>query len=248
MIRNTLNNWLRTAALAGAMASFTAASASASFTTVKASKPSEMGIEQILEGTYGGNFTASGNNFSNGAITATRINDDLDQVWTGGTFDIEAKAKFSGYTQSLGYVGHPGNGPITNLLNVTGFGLAASGSLSHVVIGEDFCFTRDGDSGLQMSELSENSDGRDHMVSFAIQGLSNNLTYLLFFEDMNLTQSTWANRSVADYNDLVVQVSRSTPSQSAIAAPLPPAILTGGLLLAGNAIFAVGRKVKKSLK
>src|SRR5438034_10991527 len=103
MIRNTLNNWLRTAALAGAMAAFPPASANASLTTVKASKPSEMGIEQILEGTYGGNFSASGNDFTNGSITAHRIDDDLDQVWTGGTFDITAKAKFSGYTQSLGY-------------------------------------------------------------------------------------------------------------------------------------------------
>ena len=38
----------------------------------------------------------------------------------------------------------------------------------------------------------------------------------------------------SDYNDLVVQVSRSTP---ALAAPLPPAILSGGLLLAGNGLF-----------
>ena len=64
MIRKAFNKWLRTAALAGAMASFTAASAHASFTTVKAAKPSEMGIEQILEGSYGGNFVASGNDFS----------------------------------------------------------------------------------------------------------------------------------------------------------------------------------------
>ena len=83
------------------------------------------------------------------------------------------------------------------------------------------------------------------MVTFKINGLSNDPTYLLFFEDLNLTPSIGGNRSYADYNDLVVQVSRSTP---ALAAPLPPAILSGGLLLAGNGLFALVRKVKKSLR
>src|SRR5947209_15790908 len=112
MTRKTFNNWIRTTTLAAAATMFGAGSARASFTTVKPANSSEMGIEQILQGTYDGNFTASGNNFTNGAVTATRIDDDLDQVWTGGTFDITAKAKFSGYSQTLGYVGHPGNGPV----------------------------------------------------------------------------------------------------------------------------------------
>ena len=48
--------------------------------------------------------------------------------------------------------------------------------------------------------------------------------------------SIGGNRSYADYNDLVVQMSRL--SGSPIAAPLPPAVLSGGLLLIGNGIFA----------
>src|SRR5438094_7304159 len=222
MTPNKLSNWIRTATLAAAVTMFGAASAQASLTAVKPPNASEMGIEQILQGTYGGNFSANGNNFTNGAVTATRIDDDLDQVWTGGTFDITAKAKLSGYSQTLGYVGHPGNGPVNHLLDVTGSGLSAGGTLSHVTIGEDFCFVREGDSGTQMSELNENSDGRDHMISYAIHGLSNPDTYLLFFEDMDLTASTWKNRSYADYNDLVVQVNRS--SATPLAAPLPPAV------------------------
>jgi hypothetical protein len=239
-----LNKWIRTAALSLAAMSFTAASANAGFTTVKAPKPTEMGIEQILEGTYGGNFVASGNDFTNGTITAHRIDDDSDQMFTGGTFDICAKAKFSGYSQELGFMSE-GGGPVNSLLDVSGFGLACNGMVNGVTIGGDFCFTRDGDSGLQMSEVNENSDGRDHMVSFSIEGL-NSETYLLFFEDLNLGPTTGGNRSYADYNDLVVQVSRG--SQPPIAAPLPPAVLTGGLLLAGNGLFALVRKVKKSLK
>jgi hypothetical protein len=238
MTRKTLSNWMKTTATVAAFTTFTAASAHAGLTTVKPAKPSEMGIEQILEGTYGGNFSASGSNFTNGTLTATRIDDDFDQVWTGGTFDICAKAKFSGYTQSLGYMSHSDN-TIHNLFDTTGFGLACSGSLSNIVIGDDFCFSRDGDSGLQMSELNENTDGRDHMVSFKIDGL-NSPTYLLFFEDLNLTPGLSLNRSYADYNDLVVQVTRS--NGGGIAAPLPPAVLTGGVLMAANAVVGLIRR------
>src|SRR5438552_2966235 len=136
MTRNKLSNWIRTTTLAAAVTMFGAASAQASLTAVKPPNASEMGIEQILAGTYGGNF-------------------------------------------------------------------------------------------------------------YAIHGLSNPDTYLLFFEDMDLTANTWKNRSYADYNDLVVQVNRS--SATPLAAPLPPAVLTGGLLMAGNGLFALIRKVKKQL-
>ena len=116
MTRKTFNNWIRTTTLAAAVTMFGAATAQASLTAVKPPNASEMGIEQILQGTYSGNFSASGNNFTNGAVTATRIDDDLDQVWTGGTFDITAKAKFSGYTQTLGYVGQvPTSYPINSV-------------------------------------------------------------------------------------------------------------------------------------
>ena len=248
MTRKTIGNFIKTTAIAAAatFASFNAASAHAGLTAVKPAKSSEMGIEQILENTYGGNFTAGGSNFTNGTITATRIDDDFDQVWSGGTFDICAKAKFSDYTQSLGFKLESG-GSVVNLFDATGFGLGCLGELNGVVIGEDFCLSRSGDSGSQMSENDENSDARDHMVSYKIEGLGgNDDTYLLFFEDMNLTGSTWGNRSYADYNDLVVQLSRSTGGN--IAAPLPPAVLTGGLLLAGNALLALIRKGKRSSK
>ena len=246
MTRNTISTWIKTAALSAAFATFTATSAHAGLTTVKAPRVGEMGIEQILENTYGGNFNASGANWSNGSITATRIDDSVDQEWSAGTYDLHTVAKFSGYTQTLGVMSHSDN-TIHNLFSSTGFGLGGTGSINNVVMGDTFCFSRDGDSGLDMSEDNENSDGRDHMVTFKIDGLSNDPTYLLFFEDMNLTGSTWGNRSYADFNDLVVQLDRVTPNNPA-AAPLPPAVLTGGLLLAGNFIAAGVRKMKKAAK
>jgi hypothetical protein len=246
MTRKSISTWIKATALSAAFATFTAASANAGLTTVKAPRAGEMGIEQILESTYGGNFAASGHDFSNGSISATRLDDNVDQEWSAGTYDLHTVAKFSGYTQTLGFMGHGGN-TVNNLFSSTGFGLSGTGSISNVVIGEEFCFTRDGDSGLNMSEDDENSDGRDHMVTFKIDGLGNDPTYLLFFEDMNLSGGTWGNRSYADYNDLVVQLNRVTPTNPA-AAPLPPAAVTGGLLLVGNGIVAAIRKAKKAAK
>ncbi len=48
----------------------------AGFTTITPSK--EPGHASILGDIYGGTFTASGLDFSNGSITATRVDDDLD--------------------------------------------------------------------------------------------------------------------------------------------------------------------------
>ena len=243
MTRKTISNFIKAAALTVAFGAFTATSANAGLTTVKAPKVGEMGIEQILENTYGGNFVLSGDNYTNGTITATRIDDDNDQEWSAGTFDLCVKAKFSGYTQSLGYMGR--DNTIHNLLDATGLGLACTGDATNIVIGDEFCLARSGDSGTQMSENDENSDGRDHMISFAIDGLQQP-TYMLFFEDLNLGGGVGGNRSYADYNDLVVQLSRTTGSP--VAAPLPPAVLTGGLLLAGNGIIGFVRKSKKAAK
>jgi hypothetical protein len=245
-ISTKISTFIKTAALSAAFATFTASAAHAGLTTVKAPHNGELGIEQILENTYGGNFSASGNDFSNGTISATRIDDSVDQEWSAGTYDICAKAKFSGYTQTLGVISH-GDNTIQNLFTSGGFGLGCTGTASNVVLGDTFCFSRDGDSGLDMSEDNENSDGRDHMVTFKINGLSNDPTYLLFFEDLNLTGNTWGNRSYADFNDLVVQVSR-LDGQSPAAAPLPAAFIPGMLLLAGNGVYGMVRKAKRAAK
>jgi len=244
-IRTKISTFIKTAALSAAFATFTATSANAGLTTVKAPHNGEMGIEQILENTYGGNFVASGSNWTNGTITANRIDDSVDQEWSAGNYDIHTVAKFSGYTQTLGIMSHSDT-TVHNLFSSSGFGLGGTGSVNNCVMSDTFCFTRDGDSGLQMSEDNENSDGRDHMVSFQVSGLSNDPTYLLFFEDLNLTNTIGGNRSYADFNDLVVQVSRSTGQ--AVAAPLPAAFIPGVLLLAGNGVYGFIRKSRKAAK
>ena len=51
-------------------------SARAGFTTVSTStNRGELGHADILAGVYGGSFSASGVNFTNGSITAVRVHD-----------------------------------------------------------------------------------------------------------------------------------------------------------------------------
>jgi hypothetical protein len=250
MTRNTISTkistWLKTTALSAAFVAFGATAANAGLTTVKAPHNGELGIQQILQSTYGGTFNASGNDFSNGSISATRIDDSLDQEWSAGTYDLHTVAKFSGYTQTLGVMSHSDN-TIHDLFTSSGFGLSGTGSIDNVVMSDSFCFSRDGDSGLNMSENNENSDGRDHMVTYKISGISNDPTYLLFFEDLNRTGNTWGNRSYADFNDLVVQLNRVSDRTPA-AAPLPAAFIPGVLLLAGNGVYGFIRKSKRAAK
>src|SRR3954467_1729819 len=151
MTRNTISTWIKTTTLSAAFVAFGATAANAGLTTVKAPHNGEMGIQQILQNTYGGTFNASGNNFSNGSISATRIDDSVDQEWSAGTYDLNTVAKFSGYTQTLGVMSHNDN-TVHNLFSSSGFGLSGAGSASNVILGDTFCFTRDGDSGLNMSE------------------------------------------------------------------------------------------------
>ena len=49
--------------------------AMAGFTTVNALPPGEKSIKEILDHVYGGSFVANGVNYSNGPLTASRIND-----------------------------------------------------------------------------------------------------------------------------------------------------------------------------
>lgn len=63
--------------------SLAAASAQAGFSAVN-DNPYERSHEQILEDVYGGNFVMSGNDFTNGTVTATRVDDSNDKTFGTG--------------------------------------------------------------------------------------------------------------------------------------------------------------------
>src|SRR5262249_29109972 len=90
---------------------------------------------------------------------------------------------------------------------------------------------RTGNSGTQSSTPSENADGADHVVTYQVSGSHPDPQYVQFWEDLNTTPDLIAkNRTVSDFNDLVVQLSPRP-------IPLPPAMLSGCVLLS---IIATG--------
>lgn len=220
--------------------------ANAGYTTVGAAASGEKSIQQILDAVYGGTFTASGVNYTNGVITATRVNDNggsgtndvlfgpgtaNDQVWNGGAISAKVDARYAGFTQAFGYKTGTSGTAYNSLFSVTGSGLAVSGSATvdmNVLAGGTWRWARTGsDSRVFTSRDTDNVDGLDHMVTYEITGYSDLKTWLIGFED-NI-----APNSDRDFNDLVVQVQ---------AVPTPAAIGMGLTTLAGLGIAALRRK------
>src|SRR5829696_2712749 len=72
-----------------------AAPARAGFSSISTPPTREQDQAQILSHAYGGTFTPSGNNFTNGTITAVRVDDSADQTWSdGGTWNVRTLAAF----------------------------------------------------------------------------------------------------------------------------------------------------------
>ena len=123
-------------------------------------------------------------------------------------------------------------------MNVTGSGYNVSGSANCDMDGKTFEFTRSGDSGTQCSLDSMNSDNRDHMVTYEVDGLAGQTgpVWVMFWEDLNKTPDLSKNRTYMDYNDLAVEI-RSTVTPI----PLPPAA-SAGLITLGGMLLIRGRK------
>ena len=192
----------------------------------------EVNHEQILEGIYGGDFTKTNLDYSDGTITATRIQDingnspinlctggsgDMDQVWDDGTAGTVAKARYAGDNQSFGY--WLNGGAYTKAFDVTGSGFSVSESAVITFDADDTWhwgrYGKNAPAGPHSSLESENPETTDidHMVTYKITGLdqlseddpdyTTYPTWLLFFEDRDAGDGQWDD---FDYNDLVVEV------------------------------------------
>lgn len=227
-MRRSVSVLLRGLAVAATLGAGSAVFAVSSYTPVNAPiYAGEKSVAEILGNVYGGTFTPSGNDLTNGTITAVRVADNDstgnktnlvnigntgndDRVWTDGIASGEAHARFASYAQKFGYLPGASGGSYTNLFDVTGSGYSATGSFTDLDFGAtlgnpaNWRWARNGDGGLWSSDPVDNgANAYDHLVSYRITGLTDaahtgKTTWMLFWEDLNLGD--------ADYNDLAVEI------------------------------------------
>jgi hypothetical protein len=211
-------------AFAAACAVGAATPAIAGFTNVGDPYPGEKSHAEIFGLVYGGTFVADGNNFSNGSLTAERVDDADDILFaaSGPTVDSRAIASYADFDQQFGYID---GGGFNELLDLGGYGTNVTGESSDSIDGV-FKFARNGLEGiLASSDPSDNSDGKDHLVTYVLsgEGIQSNVL-VLFFEDK-------ANFDF-DYQDLVVEVT------GVDASIIPtPAAFGAGLVMLGASVL-----------
>ncbi|MEM6552801.1 MAG: hypothetical protein AAF750_11835 [Planctomycetota bacterium] len=193
-----------------------ASMASAGFTAIAPPFAGEVGHEEILESTFGGDFVASGLDFTNGTVTATRVDDDDNQLFVIPVFDAEAEAVFAALDQTFGYLPGPAGGEFVTIFDVGGREFDVTGAVSGLTIdNQPFRFARMGVNGLD-SSLDADNGGLDKLVTYEITGLDTDAAVtMLFFEDILGTAAD------DDFQDLVVKVTaRPIPNPAAFGAGL----------------------------
>lgn len=197
----------------------------------------------ILSHVYGGSFVANGLNYSNGALTATRLSDfgaiDADQCWKGELLSVRALARFGGFEQSLGLFDGESGGVLQNLFHVSGSGFNVNGSAANLNLGgKAFRFARAGEGDMFTSLDTDNLVGSDQMVTYHLTGNGLN-KYVLFFEDASAAQN-----SDRDFNDLVVEIDGASPH----AIPLPPAFWSGLAMLVTGGLWNARSRMRAWFK
>lgn len=198
----------------------------ATMTSIQPPAAGEASHAEILGSIFGGTFASTGLDFTNGVITAERVDDDADQLWAGDLYATQAQARYAKFAQSFGYLDE--SDAYTNLFDVVGYGTSVSGDAALASDGP-IRFARDGSEGIRASTRpSDNTDGLDHVITYRINaGPGIEETYVLFFEDRDADSP----RADFDYNDLVVTVTRTTniPEPGALAL-----IGLGGAMILGR--------------
>lgn len=217
--------------------------ARAAFTFTKPNV-NEVNVADVLEHVYGGSFDAIGLDYvrEDGVVTARRVDDSADQLWTGN-FVARIVGRFSGYTQAFGLMGPAGFQQLAEAPQ-EGFNPNVMDQFM-VALSEPTALARAGNSGTQSSRDIDNRDGRDHMITYAIEGVSRGSpVWLLFWEDLNQSARLSRGRSTSDFNDLIVVLRMTDARVTPIAVPLPSAF---GVGLAGLVLAAwTGRRLLRS--
>lgn len=143
-----------------------------------------------------------------------------DELWRNSNGYAEAQAKFAGLDQDFGYVPDVVGGTFQSIFTVSGSGYlngSPSASFPEVQTGSIFRFADQPDGSMWCSQVSDNSDGIDHMQTYSITGGSSAGNYAIAWEDLPVEESD------LDYQDLVIEVSGVQP------VPEPATLLLLGL-------------------
>lgn len=161
---------------------------------------------QYFQLAFGGTWTKKGTlNFKNRSLTATRVADGKDINWSGNVVSASAVGAFSISTQTFGYFPGTSGGSFVRLFDVAGVNTNASGGIGATAISGAYRLGRTGNNGnVISSNPGNNTDRRDHMITYAITGLAgqpaNQKTYIVFFEDSP------GQVNLFDFNDLIVEL------------------------------------------
>lgn len=165
----------------------------------------------------------------------------VDQLWTADSVTAVAQARYAVYEQQFGFVEGATGNAYHSIFDISGSGFNVTGSGNFTNFSDQlFRFARTGVNARFTSQISDNSDNIDHMVTYRIdtqsstgQGLGTGAvtTYLLFWEDKLPNDNP-----DYDYNDLVVEIQAT----NANSAPEPASI--GLLALGGMSVLARRRR------
>ena len=210
----------------------------AGLTDVRPAEGGEVGHEQILERLYGGDFSASGADFSGGGVTVRRVDDSADRTLD---FDapgrLELVAAFTGWQWD--YSLRDSAGSRVGSASQAGVGFGAGGGFD-VAKGGEFEMVLDHASGRQY----RSGDSLDQLVTYEVARADGGEETLLFWEDWSR-----ARGSDADFNDLVFRASGldldgggaagAGDAAAAVSIPLPPAAWPGAAGLVGVGMVTV---------
>lgn len=233
--------------------------AHAGFTPINPPPIGEDTHQAIFNEVYGGDFVPSGLNFTNGNITAIRVEDYADegpnplmpmnvvtafglddQLWLAGYQFASAEAKFAAFGQNFGYFEGTDSTTYVKLFDQTGYAFDVGGEADLTALsGKLLRWARGGEDRVVSSRMSDNADGQDHMVTYFIQeGGSPNgeiLTGATLPETVKWLiffedKFEGEYKYDFDFNDLVVEIT-ATRITGNIPEPTSLAGLMGGALL-----------------
>jgi hypothetical protein len=171
---------------------------------------------------------------TNDHISLNRVSDDKDEYWAlAGKATVLTRARYAGYNNFFGVI--PGtNGGLNGfqqlVSSLNGNGISGNGgaqTLLPLLIGDFRLAIRTPLGQLWSSKASDNSDSKDHMVTWV--DVNDPLHYFVAFEDLRFPGSD------GDFNDIVLELHHVLDGPLSVPEPATFALTALGLAGIGYA-------------